>query len=172
MHVWISSSPLTLYNLKHAQKPIYWIPKNISVGENLFLTCLENGTFAVPDGTEIPKCVRPDTCRSPFFPTHPRYTISNEEKVAYGHGEYLEVIDILKNIFLFSLDMQLFDFFLFYVLDEMQGSWPCRRHSWIRKRNIWSTMWKFERKSYFWNTASKSVAKMCSKNLCLISSKL
>ena len=58
-------------------------------GENLTLSCLENGTFVVT--TQIPKCVRPETCREPFFPTHPRYVLANEDKVAYNHGDYIEV---------------------------------------------------------------------------------
>ncbi len=61
-------------------------------GENLFLTCKEfesNATFVTT--TEVPKCVRPDTCREPSFPTHPEYDLANPEKVAYNWGEYIEV---------------------------------------------------------------------------------
>ena len=67
-------------------------------GLNLTLTCLENGTFVPTDnGTilgldELPKCVRPDTCRKPFFPTHENYALYDEDKVAYYWGEFIEVI--------------------------------------------------------------------------------
>ena len=66
-------------------------------GFNLTLLCLENGTFVPSDNgtilpmTELPKCVRPDTCRKPFFPTHPDYTLADEERVAYNWGEFIEV---------------------------------------------------------------------------------
>lgn len=67
-------------------------------GENLTLLCLENGTF-VPT-TEIPRCVAPNTCREPDFPTHLRYTLDDEERVAYNHGEFIEVpISLLKSAF-------------------------------------------------------------------------
>lgn len=67
-------------------------------GENLTLVCSENGTF-VPE-TSVPKCVRPDTCRSPFFPTHPRFILNDPDRVAYNHGEHIEVTTmILKKIF-------------------------------------------------------------------------
>lgn len=59
-------------------------------GENLVLLCLENGTFI--NTTEVPKCVRPDTCREPFFPEHSDYIVANTERVAYNFGEYLEVL--------------------------------------------------------------------------------
>ena len=57
--------------------------------EKLVLLCLENGTF-VPT-TDIPKCVRNDTCRQPDFPTHVNYVLHDEERVAYNHGEFIEV---------------------------------------------------------------------------------
>lgn len=58
-------------------------------GQNLILNCLENGTF-VPT-TEIPKCVRPDTCREPSFPNHPRYELNDTSRVAYNYGEMIEM---------------------------------------------------------------------------------
>ena len=63
-------------------------------GENLNLLCLENGTF-VPT-TDIPKCVRSDTCRQPDFPTHINYDLYNDDKVAYNHDEYIQVSIIVS----------------------------------------------------------------------------
>ena len=60
--------------------------------ESLVLQCLENGTF-IPM-SEAPKCVRPDTCRQPEFPTHPQYIVAFEEKVSYNFDDWIKVYTI------------------------------------------------------------------------------
>lgn len=72
-------------------------------GENLVMSCLENGTFV--NTTTIPKCVRPDTCRQPIFPTHPDYVLANEEKVAYNQGEDIEVLSPAASVEARSLNI-------------------------------------------------------------------
>ena len=70
--------------------------------QSLVLKCLENGTF-IPT-TEAPKCVRPDTCRQPDFPTHPDYVVANEEKVSYNYDDKIEMKCMDPELVMFNFD--------------------------------------------------------------------
>ena len=48
-----------------------------------------DGTFK--NMTSYAQCVRKNTCRQPFFPTHPGYAINDSARVFYSYGENIEM---------------------------------------------------------------------------------
>ena len=43
------------------------------------------------NSTPMAQCVRKNTCRQPFFPTHPGFTANDTSRVFYSYGENIEM---------------------------------------------------------------------------------